>query len=162
MAIAMLAWVVAIPLLGLMTGFRSMTPIAILCLFAYRHHLPVHGTWAFWAERGISTIVFCVLACGEFIGDKLPNTPKRTSAFPLIARVGFGALVGAIAATGLQGPAFEGALLGGIGALAGAFAGFHLRSLLTSSLQLPDFPVALAGDLLAIGASILAMGIITG
>ena len=162
MAIAMLAWLLAIPTLGFMTGLRSMTPMAVLCWFAYRHHMPLAHTWAFWAERGISVLVFTVLAVGEYIGDKLPNTPNRTTAFPLVARLGFGSLVGAIAATSLHGSALEGALLGALGALAGSFVGLQLRLILPKRLGCPDMPVALIGDAVAIGASVLALGIITG
>ena len=106
MAYAMLAWLIAIPVLGAMTGLRSMTPIAVLCWFAYRGHLPLAGTWGQWAGRPVSVIVFAVLAVGELIGDKLPMTPNRTAAFPLFARICFGGLVGALASTGLHGSAY--------------------------------------------------------
>jgi uncharacterized membrane protein len=162
MAIAFLAWVVAIPLLGGLTGLRTMTPMAILCWFAWMGHLDVEGTWAFWSAMHITAIIFSVLAVGELIGDKLPMTPSRVSAFPLIARIGFGALVGAIAATGLQGQVIEGVLLGSISAIAGAFLGFHLRQTLVKDWGLPDLGVALVEDGLAIGLAVIAMGIITG
>lgn len=162
MAIAMLAWLIAIPVLGFMTGLRSMTPMAVLCWFAYRHHMPLAHTWAFWTESIITVIVFTVLAIGEYIGDTLPNTPNRTAPFPLIARICFGGLVGAIAATALHGSALEGILLGAISALAGSFLGFHMRSLIRERLGLPDLAVAIAGDVVALGSSVLALGIVTG
>lgn len=162
MAIAMMSWVVAIPLLGAMNGLRTMTPIAVLCWFAFAGHLDVHGSWGFWTAKLVTAIVFTVLAAGELIGDKLPQTPNRTDALPLLARIGFGGLVGALAATGLHGSAIEGALLGGIAAIAGAFLGFNLRRLLVKDRHLPDFAVALVEDVLAIGLSVLAMGIVTG
>jgi uncharacterized membrane protein len=161
-AIAVLAWMVAIPLLGAMTGLRSMTPMALLCFFAYRNHLPVHNTWAFWCANPISVIVFAVLAVGELIGDKLPQTPSRLSILPLTARICFGGLIGAIAATGLHGSALEGILLGVFGAVAGAFFGYHLRHWLTMTEGWPKLPVALAEDAIAIVLSVLAMGIVTG
>ena len=177
MALAMLSWIFAIPLLGFLTGFRTLTPIAVLCWFAYAgqlglpaHHLPdsvihgtgVHGTWAFWAARPISAIIFSILAVGELIGDKLPMTPDRIAPFPLIARVCFGGLVGALAATGLHGSAIEGAFLGSISALAGAFVGFYCRRALTQEQGFPDLAVAIGEDVITISLSILAMGIITG
>ena len=72
-------------------------------LSAYLHHLPVHQSWAFWTTYLVTAIVFSVLAVGEWIGDKLPNTPNRISLLPYLARLGFGGLVGAIAATGSGG-----------------------------------------------------------
>ena len=162
MAIAVLSWMLAIPMLGFMTGLRSMTPMAVVCWFAYKHHLPLHGTWGFWAEYRVSAIVFSVLAVGEFIGDKLPSTPSRISWFPLTGRIIFGGLVGALCATGLHGSAVEGILLGVLGAVAGAFMGYHFRSWLTKTKGVPDLPVALAEDVIAVGCSLLAMGIVTG
>ena len=44
-----------------------------------------------------------------------------------------------------------GAVLGGLGALAGSFAFYHLRYFLTHEKGLPDPVVALAEDALAIG-----------
>ena len=162
MAIAILSWLIGIPLLGAMTGLRTMTPIAVLCWFAYVHDLHLRHTWAFWAAQLVTAIVFTVLAVGELIADKLPQTPSRLAFFPLAARVIFGGLVGAIAATGLRGPAPEGILLGALCALAGAFIGYHLRLGLKRQFGWPDLPIALAEDVFAIGLSILAMGIITG
>ncbi len=162
MALAILAWLVAIPVLGAMTGLRSMTPMAILCIFAYRRHLWLEGTWGFWAMHRTTLIVFLVLAVGELIGDKLPGIPNRTSPFPLIARIAFGGLVGALAATGLQGSEMEGALLGAISAALWTFLGFHLRHWLVTEKGFPGLAVALAEDGITIGLSVLAMGIITG
>ncbi len=157
-----LCWLVGIPLLGAMTGLRTMTPMAVLCWFAYRHDLHLRHTWAFWAGELVTAIVFTVLAAGELVGDKLPQTPSRLALVPLTARIVFGGLVGAIAATGLKGAAFEGILLGAIAAPIGAFIGFHIRASLKAQNGFPDFHIAVVEDILAIGLSILAMGIVTG
>lgn len=162
MAITLMAWLVAIPLLGGLTGLRTMTPIAVLCWFSWLGHLDVYGTWAAWTNSGISVSVFTVLALGELIGDKLPKTPARTAAFPLVARICFGSLVGAIAATSLAGQALEGALLGGLSAIAGAFLGFHLRQWLVKENNCRDLWVALGEDGLTILLAVLSMGIVTG
>jgi uncharacterized membrane protein len=162
MAMAMLSWVFAVPALGFATGLRTMTPMAVLCWFAYLHHMPIHESWAFWAAKLVTAAVFTVLAAGELVGDKLPMTPSRITIGPLLARVGFGSLVGAIAATSLRGPVVEGVLLGLIGALAGSFIGYHLRTLLPRHFGCGDLPVAVTEDVVAIGLSLLAMGVITG
>ena len=88
MTILVLTWLVAIPLLGVVTGLRTMTPMAVLCWFAYTTDLPVQGTWAFWTAKLVSVIIFTVLAAGEYFGDKLPRTPNRTDPGPLAARRG--------------------------------------------------------------------------
>ena len=79
MAMAMLSWMLAIPVLGMMVGLRTMTPIAIVCWFAWLGDLPVDGTWAAWSGKLISVILFSILALGEYVGDKLPRTPNRTT-----------------------------------------------------------------------------------
>src|SRR5450631_1487271 len=125
MAIAMLSWLLAIPLLGLATGLRSMTPMAVLCWFAYFGYLPVDGTWAAWTAHLWVAILWTVLAVGELIGDKLPRVPDRTSAGPLIWRLILGGAAGSIAAMAMNGSGLEGVLLGVLGALLGAFGGFR-------------------------------------
>lgn len=162
MAIAVLSWIIAIPLLGAVTGLRTMTPMAVLCWFAYLGHLPVEGTWAFWTAKLASAVIFTLLAAGEYIADKLPSTPDRTSLGPLIARLVFGGFVGAIVAAGLDGPGFEGGILGVAGALVGVFGGFLIRRDLVQRKGYKDWHVALVEDAIALGCAILAMGVVTG
>ena len=162
MTMSVLSWLIAIPLLGAVTGLRTMTPMMVICWFAYRGNLPVDGTWAAWTGHLISAIVFTVLAVGEYIGDKLPKTPNRTAPGPLVARLVFGGLGGAIVATGLNGSIVEGVLLGLAGALLGAFGGYLVRRELVHLLACKDWYVAVVEDLVAIGCAILAMGVITG
>jgi uncharacterized membrane protein len=163
MTLVVLSWIFAIPLLGGLTGLRAMTPMAVLCWFAYLGDLGLHRhSWAFWTTKLVTAIVFTVLAAGELVGDKLPQTPNRTDLFPLLARAAFGGLVGAICATTLHGAAVEGIVLGSIGAVAGAFVGFYLRQAATRSWGVPKLAAALTEDVLTIGLSILALGIVTG
>jgi uncharacterized membrane protein len=162
MAMAILTWLVAVPLLGLVSGMRSMTAMAVLCWFAYRGDLSLDGTWAAWAGKLVTTIIFSALALGELFADKLPKTPNRTAPGPLLVRVVMGGLVGAIVAAGLNGSEFEGIILGVGGTLIGAFGGFLVRREIVMRLGSKDWPVALAEDLSAIICAILAMGIVTG
>jgi uncharacterized membrane protein len=161
MAIAIIAWMLAIPLLGLTTGLRSMTPIAVLCWFAYLGHLPVQGTWASWTAHLATAIVFTLFALGEFVSDTLPRTPNRTAPGPLIARLIFGGLAGSIAATALRGPALEGIVLGVLGAALGTFAGFMIRRDLVKRFGGRDLPVAIAEDLFAVFCAAFAMHVLT-
>ncbi|SNS32955.1 Uncharacterized membrane protein [Granulicella rosea] len=162
MAMAILSWMIGIPVLGAMTGLRCMTPMAMLCWFAYLHRLPIHYSWALWVANPITVGVFTVLALGELVGDKLPQTPSRLDIGPLASRVIFGGLVGAIAATALRGSAVEGIVLGAIGALGGAFTGYHIRAGIKHHTACQDLPIAFAEDIVTIGLSFLAIGIVTG
>src|SRR5258707_15218866 len=107
MEMTFLPWLTAVPWLGFVRGMRSMTAIAVLCWFAYRGDLPLDGTWASWAAKLVTAIIFTVLALGEYVVDKLPKTPNRTAPGPLFVRVMIGGLVGAIVAAGLDGSGVE-------------------------------------------------------
>jgi uncharacterized membrane protein len=152
MAMTILTWLIAIPLLGAVTGMRSMTAMAVLCWFAYRGDLSLDGTWASWAGRLATVIIFTVLALAELVGDKLPKTPNRTALGPLFVRVVIGGLIGAIVAV----------LLGVGGALIGSFGGFLIRREIVLRLGCKDWPVALVEDASAILCAVLAMGVVTG
>jgi len=158
----MFVWIVAIGLLGGMTGLRTMTPIAAVCWFAWRGHLAVAGTWGFWAGKPVSVVIFTLFALGELYGDKLPQTPNRTAPGPLVARLCFGGVVGALVATGLHDAVVTGAGVGPVAALAGSFLGFHLRRYLVKTRGMADFAVALVEDAIAILLSVLALGIVAG
>jgi uncharacterized membrane protein len=160
MAITVMTWLFAFPLLGFATGMRTMTPIAVLCWFAYFKFLPLDGTWGFWAASLTSACIFTVFAVGEWIGDKLPKTPNRTDVFPLIARLTFGGLVGALAATGARGPGLEGVILGVLGAAIGTFVSFMLRRFFTEQCG-RALPVAFIEDGIALLLAVLSMHMIT-
>src|SRR5262245_63784941 len=64
--------------LGFVSGLRTFTPVAAVML--------VRG--------GIWGIVFAVAAVGEYVWDVLPNTPSRTQAMGLLARLVSGAFGG--------------------------------------------------------------------
>src|SRR5271168_5554507 len=150
MAMQIMTWLIAIPLLGVVTGMRSMTAVAVLCWFAYRGDLSLDDTWASWAAKLVTAIIFTVLALGEYVGDKLPKTPNRTAPALLLARVVLGGLVGAIVAAGLNGSEVEGVILGVGGVLIGTFGGFLIRREIVLRLGCKDWPVALAEDVSAI------------
>jgi uncharacterized membrane protein len=162
MAMTILTWLIAIPLLGMVTGMRSMTAMAVLCWFAYRGDLSLDDTWASWAAKLTTAVIFTVLALSELVADKLPKTPNRTAPGPLLVRIVMGGLIGSIVAAGLNGSGVEGVILGVVGALIGAFGGFLVRREIVLRLGCKDWQVALAEDVTAIFCAVLAMGVVTG
>ena len=140
--------------IGFFNGLRTLTPVAVLCWGARLGWLPLGQTPFKFLTHPVSLGVFTALAAGELIGDKLPKTPPRTDLVPLLGRFSFGTGVGAALASVAGKPVWWG-LLGGAAAIAGSFAGFHARRALTKQAGLPDLPVALAEDALAIGGSFL-------
>jgi uncharacterized membrane protein len=89
------------------------------------------------------------------VADKLPKTSKRTNLVPLVFRVitgGFSSM--AICASAHQSLVI-GTILGALVSIAGAFAGYEIRHRLVEAFGLPDFGVALAEDLVAVGGAFL-------
>ena len=146
---------VATPLIGVSSGMRSVTPLAATAWFARMGRLPLEGTWAEWVGHPATVAVLTAAAVGEYVADKLPGTPNRTAAGPLIARLVIGSFVGAILSTAFRRRVAGGIAMGAAGALAGSYGGFYLRRGLTRCAGLPDLPVALTGDA---GAVALAVG----
>ena len=161
MGMQIISWMLAIPLLGMANGLRAMTPMAVLCWFAYLGYLPVRGTWAGWTAHLAVAIVFTVFALGEIINDKLARTGNRTAPAPLVTRMILGGLVGSIAATAMRGPGLEGVVLGVVGAALGTFAGFMIRRDLVKRLGCPDWMVAVAEDLFTVFCAVFAMHVVT-
>ena len=147
----------AIAVLGLATGCRSMTAIAALTWFANLGRLPVAGAWSFWLASPITVAVFTLFAAGEWVVDKLPRCPNRTDPGPLLVRLLIGGLIGATVATAANFYWLGGALTGSLGAWAGTLLGFHLRRYLAVSRGYRDLWVALTEDLLVTAASLAAL-----
>ena len=148
---------VATPLLGVSTGLRSFTPLAVTAWFARSGKLPVKGTWAEWIAHPAAVGLFSAAAVGEYIGDKLPNTPDRTAPLGLIGRLTLGGLVGAIVATAARRPVAGGVALGALGAAVGTYGGFYLRKGLTEGAGMADLPWAISGDAASVALAVRAL-----
>lgn len=139
---------------GTISGLRSMTAIAALVIASQpeRPHpfLPQDTSpWHWLGSRG--ALVACGLgAVGEYVGDKLPQTPSRLQPAPLGGRIAFGALSGAASCRAAGHSPTVGGALGALGALGGSAAGFALRTIIGPRLGLPAFPLALLEDAAAI------------
>lgn len=145
-------WVV---LLGIVTGMRTMTGIAVVCWAAWLGWLPERG-WAVWSTYLVSAVVFSALAIGEYIVDTLPRTPSRKAPGPLMARLVFGGLVGALAAVSILQPVAGGVLAGVAGAAIGAWGGYAVRSWGARTLG-RDLPVALLESAVALALAVSAV-----
>lgn len=143
-------------LLGMCTGLRTLTPIAVLCWFAYRNALHLVG-WRSFTANIIAAIVFTLMALGEYVGDKLPTAPSRTSPIGLLGRSAFGAFVGLLLAQPLLLNPVTAILVGILGALIGTYAGWFGRTRCVVAFGCPDWPVAVAEDCLTILFSILLL-----
>jgi uncharacterized membrane protein len=139
--------------IGVVAGLRALAAPAVLAWAAKRR-------WIRLGSSPFATIISAKaskritgLAVSELIADKLPFTPSRLKARPLTTRIVSGAVCGATIYGVVKRPLIEGAVLGGVGAIAGAFAGYHMRKRL--SRDMPDLGVAALEDALAIGGGLL-------
>ena len=140
--------------LGIIAGMRTFSATAVISHVYSRHPSKNLESSGFRLIQTINTSkVFKVLAAGELIGDKLPNTPNRTSAGGLTGRILSGSLAGATVykASGRQ--PLIGALIGGGAAIASAFGCMLLRKALGKSTSIPDPYIGALEDVIVIGAA---------
>jgi uncharacterized membrane protein len=137
--------------IGFAAGLRSLTPPAVVAWAAHFGWLNLTNSPLAFMGSTIAMVIFSLLAVVEWIVDLLPSTPKRTAPVPLTARIIMGGLCGAcVYWAGSQGLGL-GAILGAVGGLIGAFAGYEIRKRLVSALNIKDVFIALIGDLVTIG-----------
>lgn len=140
-------------LIGVLTGLRSLTPVAATAWYARLGWVKLQGPLA-WVGSTASVAIFTVLAIGELVRDKLPKMASRTAPPGLIARIVLGGLAGACVARAGELAAVTGAVLGAIGGIAGAFGGYQARTRLVKALHSPDHVVAVLEDLVTICGSL--------
>ena len=135
--------------IGLVAGLRSLTAPAAVSWAAWLTGLDLEGSpLAFMASK-LAVVIFTLAALAEYVADLLPGTPNRTRPGPLIGRLVLGGFSGACLAVAGRHPLVLGVILGGIGALIGAFGGYEIRSRLVRRLNIRDAFVAIPEDLVA-------------
>lgn len=146
---------------GIATGLRSQIPAAVIVQSLPDGNL-ARGDGPIWLalRQPASRWVTLALAGGELVGDKLPMTPNRIDGLGGPFRIGTGATIGTLVASGLGaksgGLAFA-ALSGAAGAAVGTYVGFFARTGITARYGLPDLPVALVEDVCAYALARLAI-----
>jgi uncharacterized membrane protein len=141
--------------IGVVTGLRSMTAPAVVAWAAHLGWINLSGSPLAFMVSAWAVGIFTVGALGEFVADQLPTTPARTAAVGLTARIVIGLLTGACLGVAGGASYWLGALIGAIGAIAGAFGGYQARVRLVRGLHLPDAAIAIPEDLVAIGLGLL-------
>jgi uncharacterized membrane protein len=141
-------------LIGVIAGLRALTAPAAVAWAGFGHGILNHT--AFWfLGRLPAAIIFTVLALLELVNDPRPSTPSRLKPGGLIPRIVTGGLSGACLAAADAESIVLGCVLGVLGALVGAFVGYHARAGLVKPLKVPDLPIALLEDAIAIGGAIV-------
>ena len=119
--------------LGISSGLRTFTAPAVVLLALH--------------DR-VAGLIVAVLALGEYYLDLQPNTPSRTGAVGLSARMVSGAFVGWMTARA------PGACAAIVGALIGTYGGHALR--LRAIKQIGAIPAGLTEDVIAVAIAVLA------
>jgi len=166
-------------LIGVIAGLRALTPLAVIACAGLWHGQVVKASDGFFALRNANeplrwflrgtplsfmgtlpaAIIFSVLALLELVNDKRPSTPSRLKPPGIIARIFTGALSGACVAAAGAGSIALGICLGVVGGVVGAFAGYYVRGGLVRALKVPDLPIALLEDAIAIGGAIVIVSL---
>lgn len=137
--------------IGFAAGLRSLTPPAVVAWAAHFGWLNLNNTPLAFMGSIITAVIFSILALFELFADLQPSTPKRTAPVPLIARIIIGGLCGACVCAAASQSLIIGALLGGLGAVIGAFVGYEVRKKLVTALNIKDIFIALLEDLVTVG-----------
>jgi uncharacterized membrane protein len=140
--------------IGVVAGLRALTAPAAVSWGAHLHWLKLSGTSLRFLGSPITVGIFTLLALVELITDQLPSTPSRTAPPGLIARFVTGGFTGAAIALAGGQSVFLCGLLGAVGGIVGAFAGYQARTRLVKALGVPDFVIATLEDAVAIGAAL--------
>ena len=141
--------------IGFVAGLRSLTPPAVVAWAAHLGWLNLNNSPLAFMGSIIAVVIFSLLAVFELFVDLQPSTPKRTALVPLVARVLTGALCGACICAASQQSLIVGAILGAVGGIIGAFAGYEIRRKLVAALNVKDLFIALLEDLVTIGLAYL-------
>lgn len=140
-------------LIGAVAGSRTFTAPAAVSWAARFQWLQLSGTPLGFLGALAVPFIFTLLAVGELVVDKLPNTPSRKAPTGFIARIISGGFCGA--ALGLaDGGVFGGLIAGGIGAVVGTLGFSELRARLAKAFGGRDLPAALIEDACAIAAAV--------
>jgi len=149
-------YVSALPI-GVVCGLRSMTGPAVVSWAARLGWLHLEGTPVAFLGSPAAPWILTVMAIGELIADKLPNTPSRKAPLGFTARVASGALCGG-AVCAPFGRLVEGVIFGVIGAVVGTLGGYEARKRLVRAIGGKDLPIALLEDAVAIVGAIAFTG----
>jgi uncharacterized membrane protein len=142
-------------IIGIIAGLRSLTAPALVSWAAHIGWLDLSGSHLHFLGSTAAAIVLSLLALGELVMDKLPKTPNRTSSGPLVFRVITGGFSGAVICVSAHQSLVIGVILGSLGGIVGAFAGYGIRRRLVKNSGHPDFAVAIAEDIIAIAGGFL-------
>ena len=143
--------------IGMIAGLRALTAPAVVCWAAHLGWINLQNSHLAWMGSTAAVAIFSILALAEIVNDKLPATGSRLAPPSLVIRSITGALAGTALAMAAGQSVLLGIVLGVLGALAGSFVGYYIRHGIVTGLKVPDFPIALLEEAIAIGCGLLVV-----
>jgi uncharacterized membrane protein len=141
--------------LGIIAGMRTFSaPAAASHLYSRHPADSLEDSPIGFIQTDTASNVFKVLAAAEFIGDKMPNTPNRTSAPGLTGRLLSGIFAGVTVYKANRKNILIGGLIGGSAALLSTFGCFYLRTAITAKSKIPDAVVGACEDALVVALGV--------
>lgn len=144
------AFILVVFLIGVVAGLRAFTAPMVVSWAAKLGWIHVGHSWPAFLAHSVTAYIFTALALFELVNDQNPKVPSRTAPPMFAFRILSGAFSGAALAVGTGHAALSGAVLGGLGAVAGTLGGYRARVGLVKRLGVRDFAIALPEDLIAV------------
>ncbi|MCO5947570.1 DUF4126 family protein [Mucilaginibacter flavidus] len=139
--------------LGILAGMRTTSAPVIACQILSKHpskHLA--GSPLRFMQSPNAALGMKLLALGEVVGDKLPNTPNRIAVGGVVGRCLAGSLAGASIYKATGNNALVGALLGSAVALGCTFGSYYLRRFVVAKTDIFDPYIGAIEDVVVAGA----------
>ena len=141
--------------MGVVNGLRTVTAPAVVAWAAHLGWINLSSSRLSFMGSLWAVVFFTLGALSEYVFDLLPNTPPRTGARGLRARIVMALLTGACLGVAGGASPWIGAPISAVGAIVGAFGGYQARVRLVQSLRVPDAVIAIPEDLVAVGIGLL-------
>lgn len=144
--------------LGIVTGMRGAMGPAFASYFVSRQPSEkLRKSPLGFMQKNVTSRYLQTMAAGELVIDKAPGTPNRIAATGITGRALSGALAGATIYQAKGEKAWKGALIGGVAAVAAAYAFFYLRKATGRKLHVRDAAVGGLEDAVAVGIAALSI-----
>jgi uncharacterized membrane protein len=147
--------------IGTLVAMRSMTLPAVLSDYLAQQTTIAgdNNPITQFMTRGEVALLTKAMAAGEIVFDKMPFTPNRTDAMPLLGRVFIAATLAA--SLSKEQDRVVSAAIAGASAWAASHLLYTIRNRAVHTLRLPALNTALSEDALALAGSILWRDVFT-
>jgi uncharacterized membrane protein len=141
--------------LGAVAGMRASLAAAVTSHYLSNHPNPAISRSMFrFIQLPVTAVVTKIASAVELTGDKIPGAPDRIVPAQVMARILSGAFVGATIFKANRQSILQGAVLGGVSALAVTYGSFFLRKYIDELPYSLDPVTGVFEDAIAIGSGL--------